>query len=289
MKKKFILIISFVCFSQTVFSQAIFDNYEDYSQDYEDDSNSKTKGKVRITPKKMKNYFSKMVMDSFSIGKKIATLDSMKVLTATIPFYLIGRKVEDKIHKQFYNVATHTNRHQPSKALKVFLKDEVMALPFLGYSFLGWLHHDPIKRRAAQIFGSGLLIAWGSKIVVKEVIKTDGNLRPWCEGYSQHKRVHGGNPSGHTTLAAYMATYLGLYKGMKAGVPLGMYAGFIGGMSIAVNHHYLSQIIAGAGFGIAIGAASYSVFSDLKLPENLTVSFDMNQEAQLGLKIAYNF
>ena len=35
--------------------------------------------------------------------------------------------------------------------------------------------------------------------------------------------------------------------------------------------------------------ASYSVFSDWNLPENLTVSFDLNNQAQLGLKIAYDF
>ena len=242
-----------------------------------------------ITAKRVNRFFNKVFIDSVDIWKKVFTLDSMKVLTVAMPFYLVGRKTDESIHRQLYNQTTHTNKHQPPEWLETLLYGEVMAIPLLGYGILGLLHTDAVERRAAQIFSTGLLWAWASKIVVKEVFRTDANLRPWCQGFSQHEQTHGGNPSGHTTMAAYLATYMWLHKGPGLGALASVYAVAIAGMSVAINHHYFSQVIAGAGFGALFGMASYSVFSDWNLPENLTVSFDLNNQAQLALKIAYDF
>jgi membrane-associated phospholipid phosphatase len=242
-----------------------------------------------ITAKRANHYFNKFFIDSANIWKKVFTLHSMKVLTAIMPFYLVGRKADSAVHRQLYDQTTHTNKHQPPEWLKMILYEEMMAIPMLGYGILGLLHTDAVERRAAQVFGTGLLWAWASKVIVKEVIKTDANLRPWCQGFSQHEQTHGGNPSGHTTMAAYLATYLWLHKGISWGLPATIYTVGVAGVSVAINHHYLSQVIAGAGFGALFGIAAYSVFSDWNLPENLTVGFDVNNRAQLGLKIAYNF
>ena len=242
-----------------------------------------------ITPQRVNHFFNKVVTDSYNIWKKIFTLHSMKVLTATMPFYLAGRKADAAVHRQLYDQATHTNKHQPPEWLKTLLYEETMAIPLLGYGILGILHKDAVTRRAAQVFGTGLIWAWASKIIVKEVFKTDANLRPWCEGFSKHEQTHGGNPSGHTSMAAYFATYMWLYQGAWIGVPATVYATAIAGMSVAVNHHYLSQVIAGAGLGALFGMAAYSVFSDWNLPEEVTVGLDLNNKGQLGLKVAYSF
>ncbi|MCF7899960.1 phosphatase PAP2 family protein [Candidatus Babeliales bacterium] len=242
-----------------------------------------------VTPQNVNNFLRNAYVDSYNIWKKIVSLDSMKVLTVVTPFYLIGRNSDAKVHSKFYDASTHTNKHQPSKFLKTFLYDEVMSAPIVFSYVVGLLSEDAVTRRFAQIFGTGLVWAWASKVFVKNVFKTDANLRPGSAEFSHHQRTHGGNPSGHTTQATYLATMLWLYKGPKYGVPLSLYATAIAGMSVAINHHYLSQVIAGAGCGALFGIAAYSVFSDWKLPENLTVSLDVNNQAQLGLKIAYNF
>lgn len=242
-----------------------------------------------VTPHNVNKFLRNMYVDSCDIWKKIVSLDSMKVLTVVTPFYLIGRKADDKVHSKFYDASTHTNKHQPSKFLKTFLYDEVMAAPIIFSYCVGLLSEDPVTRRFSSIFGTGLLWAWTSKVFVKKIFKTDANLRPGSAEFDQHQRTHGGNPSGHTTQATYLATMLWLYKGPKYGVPLSLYATAIAGMSVAINHHYFSQVIAGAGFGALFGIAAYSVFSDWKLPENLTISLDVNHQAQCGLKIAYNF
>lgn len=241
-----------------------------------------------ITPEKMNGFLKKFFVDSYHIGQKVFTLESMKVLSAVVPFYLIGRKADPVVHRQFYDAENHKNKHQPPHWLKELLADEAMAIPFAIYGLTGWFHTDPVRRRAAQLFGTGLLWTWSTKILVKE-IKTEAGLRPWHEEFSQHKRSHGGNPSGHTSMAMFMATYLGLMYGWKAGVPLGMYTAAVAGLSVAVNHHYISQVFAGAGLGAVIGVATYSVFQDWQLPENLEVALATDSRGNLGMKIAYNF
>lgn len=241
-----------------------------------------------ITPEKTNYFFKKFFIDSYHIGEKIFTLDTMKILSAVVPFYLIGRKADPVIHRQLYDAENHRNKNQPPRWLKNLLADEAMAIPFGFYGLQGWFHTDPRKRRAYQLFTTGLLLTWSTKVLVKQ-IKTESGLRPWHEEYSRHKRVHGGNPSGHTSMAMYMATYLGLLYGPKYAVPLGIYAGAVAGISVAVNHHYLSQVIAGAGLGAILGVATYSVFEDLKLPENVEIGLATDSRGNLGMQIAYNF
>lgn len=252
-----------------------------------------TKKKARpmenITPEKVNGLLRKFILDSYAITEKIFTMRSMKVLTGVIPFYLLARQANATVHRQFYDSATHKNINQPPKWLKTMLTDEAMAIPFLGYGLVGLWHTDPEKRRAAQLFSTGLLLAWSTKIIIKEVVKTESTLRPWNENFDAHERSHGGSPSGHTAMAVFMATYLALYKGPKYGIPLSIYAGFVGSMSVAVNHHYVSQIVAGAGLGALIGVAAYSVLEDFSLPENVDMGLATDSRGNLGVRFTYSF
>jgi len=241
-----------------------------------------------LTPKKVRGFIRKALVDSHDIWSKVFTLQTMKTLTAVVPFYLIGRKADPAVHRQFYDAVNHKNKNQPPKWLKTLLIDEVMAIPIILYGMSGWTSKDRVERRAAQLFVTGLGWAWSTKVIVKK-LKADSNLRPWHEEFDRHEQAHGGNPSGHTTMAVYFVTYLGLHRGVKYAVPLSLYAGLIAGLSVVSNHHYLSQIVAGAGLGVILGFASYSVFEEKHLPKNLEIGLASDYKGRLGVQVAYNF
>ena len=60
-------------------------------------------------------------------------------------------------------------------------------------------------------------------------------------------------PSGHSASAFATATVLQEHFGWKAGVPAYAFASFVGASRMAASKHYLSDVIVGAGIGIAAG------------------------------------
>lgn len=242
-----------------------------------------------LTPDRIRGYVGNIVNDSYNIGNNLLSLESMKILTVTLPFYLISRRADAAVHRQFYDIETHSNKNQPPKFLcDIALDDKYISLPFIGLGLVGWLHHDPYRRRRAQVFSTGLAWAFALKILIKQ-IKTDGNLRPWHENFDRHKRAHGGNPSGHMTITSYMATYWALEKGPKVGIPLGLFTAFALSMNVSCNHHYLSQAVAGTGFGIMVGMATHAAFRDLTIPDHIKIGLSADHHGNLGIRFAYDF
>jgi membrane-associated phospholipid phosphatase len=62
-------------------------------------------------------------------------------------------------------------------------------------------------------------------------------------------------PSGHTASAFATATIVQQHYGWKAGVPAYALAGAVSASRMASNKHYLSDVLMGAGIGIAAGRA----------------------------------
>ncbi|HEX5110490.1 MAG TPA: phosphatase PAP2 family protein [Vicinamibacterales bacterium] len=62
-------------------------------------------------------------------------------------------------------------------------------------------------------------------------------------------------PSGHTASAFAMATVIQRDLGWKAGIPAFAVAGYIGASRMQANKHYLSDVLIGAGVGIAAAHA----------------------------------
>ena len=60
-------------------------------------------------------------------------------------------------------------------------------------------------------------------------------------------------PSGHSASAFATATVLQQHFGWKAGIPAYTFAGFVGASRMASSKHYLSDVLVGAGIGIAAG------------------------------------
>lgn len=243
----------------------------------------------RITPKRINGYVKNVFEDTYSIGKNIASLESMRLATITMPFYLVGRRVDNRLHKQFYDIETHKNKNKPPKFFcNIALDDAYISLPFIALGLIGWIHHKPYDRRRAQMFTNGLIWAFALKTLFK-VVKVKGNLRPWHENFDKHQRAHGGNPSGHMTITTYMAVFWGLEKGKNWGLPLGMFTAFALGMNVSCNHHYLSQGIAGMGLGAIVAVATHRAFRDITIPKDVHLGFSTNDKGNLGVRFAYDF
>ena len=75
----------------------------------------------------------------------------------------------------------------------------------------------------------------------------------------QRERPDGSNslsfPSGHTASAFATATVVQAHYGWKAGIPAYALASAVSASRMASNKHYLSDVLVGAGLGIAAGRA----------------------------------
>jgi len=60
-------------------------------------------------------------------------------------------------------------------------------------------------------------------------------------------------PSGHSASAFATATVLQQHFGWKVGLPAYAFAGFVGASRMASSQHYFSDVVIGAGIGIAAG------------------------------------
>ena len=242
-----------------------------------------------VTPEKVKNMLYDGITDSVQIWKNFFTRNTMGVLSVALPLYLIGRQVDPILHRQFYKHENHLNVHQPPAWMKSFFYEEKFATPiFVGYAMSCLAREEENSWREAQLFGLGLFWAWTSKILVKQ-IKVDGSLRPSNEAFDKDDRVHGGSPSGHMTSATYLAAFSGLSRGPRFGIPFSLYAATVGSVSIASNKHYMSQVIAGAGLGFALGLATYLVFENYTFPKDIQAGLITDQKGNLGIRIAYDF
>jgi membrane-associated phospholipid phosphatase len=125
-------------------------------------------------------------------------------------------------------------------------------------------------------FGGGLLVQAGAGIAAYVVGRSTGNpgmaslggdliraqvlTQTIVQGTKfvvGRERPDGSNglsfPSGHTASAFATATVIQQHYGWKAGIPAFGFAGFVGASRMASNKHYLSDILVGAGIGIAAG------------------------------------
>lgn len=240
--------------------------------------------------KRVRHYLQDTLCDSCNILHNFLSLSSLKVATGMTPLYLIGKRADKAIHRQFYDAATHTNKHQPPKFFKhIALDDRYIGIPFGVLGFISLVHHDPFKRRRAQVFATGLTWAYILKKTVK-LFKTDSNLRPFNGEFPQEP-CYNGNPSGHMTITTYLATFWGCQEGVRFGLPLGLFSAFAFTMNVVSNHHYFSQAVAGTGVGLALGIATSKTFDALIEPINDKISFGMDLAPHGGwrLKLAYDF
>lgn len=238
---------------------------------------------------KVSEFARHIIVDTVNVWSYALSLDTMRLLLPIIPIYLIARHEDYKIHSKFYNCATHTNENQPPSFLRAIAVDDgIVAIPFIILSSLGWFSTSPYTRRQAQTFTTGLIWTWATKIVLKELIKVDACLRPWNEHYSSEQQAYGGNPSGHLATLTFLTTYWAFQWGIAWAVPMGAYTIYAMAVNVAVNHHYLSQVVAGASLGLIFGVAAHSAFDFVKKHDNIVVGFDATN-GKPGIKLTYSF
>jgi membrane-associated phospholipid phosphatase len=70
-----------------------------------------------------------------------------------------------------------------------------------------------------------------------------------------------------------MAVLYGMRYGPRYGVPLGLLALGVGATFLSCNRHYVSQMVAGAGFG-----AMYAIAANKLINENLARDFNLGMQ-----------
>jgi len=226
--------------------------------------------------------------DVLLIHKNIFSWDSYKILLLTFPFFIGTRMIDEKLQRCFHEHSCHKNINQPPKWCRELARWSI-GIPIILLGTQAFLSRDEELRTTSQIFLTGIPFVLLMKDLIKK-FRFEANLRPWHEDFSAEERSTGGFPSGHVAEATYTAVMYGMRYGPKLAVPLGGIAAFVGVTFLACNRHYLSQLIAGAGFG-AMYAVAANKLVDSKLNENkdLNVNRSINEQGGPTLSLSYRF
>lgn len=116
-----------------------------------------------------------------------------------------------------------------------------------------------------------------------EALAYDGVISLAFKVTVARERPSGGNtesfPSGHSITSFCFAPVVTKYWGLEAGIAAYALAGLDGFSRIEGYHHYLSDVLAGATFGILIGDAV------VYKPKDVSVSLE---QGQMDLRLAFN-
>jgi len=123
-------------------------------------------------------------------------------------------------------------------------------MPAMGAAyFAGWY----FDAHSAQEFGllgfEALSLAGAQTLILKATVR---RVRP------DHTDL-AAFPSGHASASFALATVAASKWGWEVGVPAYLLAGFVGYTRMESKKHYLSDVLFGAGLGIASGRAVYKV------------------------------
>jgi len=121
-------------------------------------------------------------------------------------------------------------------------------LPVMGATyFAGWYFDE----NSVQEFGLLGFEALSLAGIETEILKVSvRRLRPDTTDLAAF-------PSGHTSASFALATVAASQYGWGVGIPSCLLAGFVGYTRMESNKHYLSDVLFGAGVGIASGRAIY--------------------------------
>lgn len=229
-----------------------------------------------------------VLRDVFLLQVELFTWDTFKVVVGTLPFWVGGRMVDDKIHHCFYDRAHHKNLHQMHNGLYEFAKNS-LAIPIvcLGTGVV-WARDEEF-RETSRVFLIGLPFVIWSKHLIKKV-HTDSCKRPWNEHFSREKQAYGGFPSGHMAEIVYSTVLFGKRLGPKVAIPLGLVSAFLGFTFINCNRHYTSQIAAGAGLGVIYAlAADKLITKNLERKHPVEMDLALNEHGKPEVHLGVSF
>jgi len=226
--------------------------------------------------------------DIVKVNLGLFSWDSFKIFITTAPFFVGARMIDDKLHNCFFDHTNKKNRNEPAQWCKEIARLSI-GVPIALLSVQAFFSRNKELQMTGQIFLTGMPFVLLAKDLIK---KLDFDLckRPFHEKFAKEQRKFGGFPSGHLAEATYTAVLYGLRYGPNAAVPLGSVAAFVAVIFLSSNRHYLSQMIAGAGFG-AMYAFSANRIIDSKLAQekNLELGLATNDHGDPVIKLSMKF
>ncbi len=238
-------------------------------------------------PWRVSDVFGWVLKDAFCINWNLLTWDSFKIVTTIFPFYISARMVDQKLQNCFFDFDCMKNKHcVPHWCKEVARVSVAPVIAFFGIN--AFLNRDDRLRTTSQVMLIGLPFVFYVAQLAK-YWQCDASLRPWHEKFCKNgSRSNGGLPSGHTAKASYLAVLYGLEYGPKAAIPLGILTAFVGSAFVACNRHYLSQVVAGVGFGALYGAAAHKTVQK-ELEDLWSFDFYTDECARPGFCARYRF
>lgn len=231
-----------------------------------------------------KRVFGTLGYDVLMLHRYLITWDSFKIIAAFFPPFIAARMVDEKLQNSFYDHHHHKNRNQLPKWCHD-LSAKLIGAPAALIGTQAFLSRDCELATTARMLLVGLpFVTFGKDLIKKMRFKA--SLRPWHEDYSCEERSGGGFPSGHMAEATFTALLFGMRYGQKYAIPLGLIAGTVGVTFLTCNRHYLSQLVAGAGFGALYAFAAQKVVDDY-MPKDLKLTLAYNK--QQGLSTGFSF
>lgn len=251
---------------------------------YSREKKEKFPNKPRLT-----QILGEFAEDVVKINLGLFSWDSLKVFVITAPFFAGARMIDDKLHNCFFDHKKKKNRNEPAHWCKEIARLSI-GIPIGLLSSQAVFSRDENMRVTSQVFLTGMPFVLLAKDIFKEQLNFDLCKRPYHQIFAKEQRKFGGFPSGHLAEATYMAVLYGMRFGINYALPLGGIAVFVTIVFLSSNRHYLSQMIAGAGFG-AMYALSANRLIDSKLAKRseLQLGLGVGDRGQAVMKIAMKF
>lgn len=230
-------------------------------------------------------FVGEIIMDILSINRNLFSIDTAKILTAFTPVYLVARRLDEDVQSRFYDPATHTNINQFHQKCHKVAKAGI-GIPMVALSSLAFFGWNEDLRMTGRIFALGLPFVHWTKDLIK-TLEAKPCLRPWHQDFDRYKRSPGGFPSGHMANITYATSLFAMRHGLAWGIPLGFFTAFVFADFINCNRHYLSQMLAGAAFGLTYAIAANKVI-ERKL-YGLDVSCGFSGQNRAYISASYSF
>lgn len=226
--------------------------------------------------------------DMFWVNAGLFSWDTLKIFVTTAPFYAAARMTDDKLHNCFFDHTRKKNKNEPAQWCKEAARLSI-GVPIALLGIQSVLSNDEDLRVTSQVFLTGMPFVLLAKDVIKK-LDFDVCKRPYHEKFAKHQRQYGGFPSGHLAEATYMAVLYGMRFGPNFAIPLGGVAAFVTCVFLSSNRHYLSQMVAGAGFGAMYAFSANSLInSKLAKRRDMRLGLSVNDHGGPTMSLSFKF
>jgi hypothetical protein len=226
--------------------------------------------------------------DVVRINLGLFSWDSFKIFVTTAPFFAGARIIDEKLHNCFFDHKKKKNRNEPAQWSKEIARLSI-GVPIALLGTQAFFSRNADMQMTSQIFLTGMPFVLIAKDLIK---KLDFDLckRPYHEKFAKEQRKFGGFPSGHLAEATYTAVLYGMRFGPNFAVPLGSIAAFVTVIFLSSNRHYLSQMVAGAGFGAMYAVSANNLInSKLAKKRDLHLGLSANNNGNPVMKLSMRF